>query len=176
MNENDVKKLKRHDLLVLLAEQTKRADALEEKVKSLEIELDAKKIKIDSCGTLAEASLKLANIFESADQAANMYLENIKEMYNQQLITNSEMEETCRKKCEELVSSANEYAKKQKEDADIYAFNEKMKAEKLLINAKEEVEKAKEKARNEMSKIDVKWEEFYNLYMSWKERHSNNEG
>ena len=76
--EKSLKKLSKKDLLELLVMQSKKIDELEEKLNKTEELLNNKQILISECGSIAEASLKLNNIFEVAQESANQYLENIK--------------------------------------------------------------------------------------------------
>ncbi len=77
--KNPLKKLKRQELLELLLEQTKRAEALEEELKKKNEELKNKKIALEESGSIAEAALRLNSVFEAAEKAAEQYLQNIKE-------------------------------------------------------------------------------------------------
>ena len=80
MNNNDLRKLNRKDLLEIVLEQTKRIEELENKIDKLNEELDLKKISIKESGSIAEASLKISSIFKSVDEAAEIYMNNIKEL------------------------------------------------------------------------------------------------
>lgn len=76
MDEKQMRKLSRYQLLELLIMQTERADALEKKVAELEERLNEKEIRISALGSIAEASLQLSGVFEAAQKAANIYLDN----------------------------------------------------------------------------------------------------
>ncbi|MBO4501514.1 MAG: DNA repair protein, partial [Clostridia bacterium] len=76
--EKQLKRLSRRELLELMLEQSKRIDALKEENERLREELDSKKIMIENSGSLAEAALRLSGVFEAAQKAADLYLENIK--------------------------------------------------------------------------------------------------
>lgn len=78
MTDKELKKLSRKELLEMLVIQTRRTEQLEKRVSELEERLSDKTIKIENVGSLAEASLKLSGVFEAAQQAAELYLENIK--------------------------------------------------------------------------------------------------
>lgn len=80
MIDNELKKLKRKDLLVLLLEQQTRIEELEKELVKANEELDSRKIMFKELGNLAESALKLSGIFEKADEAAQIYLKNI-ELY-----------------------------------------------------------------------------------------------
>lgn len=77
MKKQDLKKIKRKDLLELLLAQTNRIRELEEENIRLQNELNNRKIKIDESGTLAEAALKLNNLFEDAQKAIDDYFYNL---------------------------------------------------------------------------------------------------
>jgi len=81
-NENMVKKMKRKDLLELLLFQRKRIDELEIELLDVNRKLASKEIIIKKSGSIAEASLKLNEVFEKAQEAANQYLDNIKKKKN----------------------------------------------------------------------------------------------
>ena len=80
MNNKELKKLNRKDLLEIVLEQTKRIEELESKIDKLNEELNLKKISIKEAGSIAEASLKISSIFKSVDEAAEIYMNNIKEL------------------------------------------------------------------------------------------------
>lgn len=82
MEQKDLKKLNRKQLLELLLEQTKRADRLEAKLKVAQKMLKDKKISETEAGSIAEAALKLNGVFEAAQAAADQYVENVKTLAN----------------------------------------------------------------------------------------------
>ena len=78
MRYNNLKKLKREDLLEILVEQGKEIERLEQALDEAERKLKDRTINVENIGTMAEAALKLSHIFEDADSAAKQYLDNIK--------------------------------------------------------------------------------------------------
>lgn len=74
-----LKKLSRQDLLEMLIAEEKRIEALEEELEAAQAELKERRIRIETSGSIAEASLKLNRIFEAAQAAADLYLENVKQ-------------------------------------------------------------------------------------------------
>ncbi len=104
MTEKQLKKLSRAELLEILIQQINKNDSLEaeieeakaryeEKIAEYEKRLAQKNIDINESGSLAEASLRLSGIFEDAQQAADVYLENIRRLER-------ETEKRCRLMCE----------------------------------------------------------------------------
>ena len=89
MSNKELKNLNRKQLLELLLEQTERAERLEEKLKELQRKLDDRMLTESNAGSIAEASLKLNGIFESAQNAAEQYLENIRVLSEKQEEINS---------------------------------------------------------------------------------------
>lgn len=80
MTGKKMKKLRRAELLEMLIEQTKRGDALEQEIASLREQLRNRDLSLREAGTLAEASLRINAVFEAADAAAAMYLENVRHL------------------------------------------------------------------------------------------------
>ncbi len=79
IREKDLKKLSRTDLLELLLEQSEQNDLLRKENAELSQKLADKKIILESCGSIAAASLQLSGIFAAAQQAADVYLDNVRE-------------------------------------------------------------------------------------------------
>lgn len=77
----DLTKLKKRDILKIMTRQGEEIDRLKARVAELEQELEENEIKKDSVGSIAEASLAVTHIFEEADKAARVYLENIRRKY-----------------------------------------------------------------------------------------------
>ena len=84
MTEKELLKLKKSELLEIMLAQSKEIDSLREQLAKAEAKLKDKKIAIDESGSIAEASLRLTKIFEEAQKAADLYVENIKRRANQE--------------------------------------------------------------------------------------------
>ena len=74
MEIKDLKKLNREELLELLLEQTRRNDELER-------QLNERAIALEKAGNIAEAALALHKVFESAQAAADTYVESVRALY-----------------------------------------------------------------------------------------------
>ncbi|MCH5197529.1 MAG: hypothetical protein J1E34_01370 [Oscillospiraceae bacterium] len=84
MTEKELGRLNRRQLLEMLLEQTKRANDLESELEKKEKQLAEKeallsdrRVILEKAGNIAEASLAISKIFESAQSAADIYLKNI---------------------------------------------------------------------------------------------------
>ena len=78
LEEKNLKKMSRKELLELLVFISKKNDELQKELNETKELLNNKQIIINEAGSIAEAALKLNNIFEIAQKAADQYLENIK--------------------------------------------------------------------------------------------------
>ena len=74
----ELRKLKKHELLEIMLKQGEEIDRLRSKVEELEKALDQRKIDLENAGSIAEASLKVTKVFEEAEKAAQIYLDNIR--------------------------------------------------------------------------------------------------
>ena len=80
----DLARLKKKDLLEIMLAQSKEIDRLRDRVTELEAELANREFEFEKIGSLAEASLAVTNIFKEAEEAARIYLENIRRRYENQ--------------------------------------------------------------------------------------------
>jgi hypothetical protein len=83
MDDRDLRKLSRQELLEILLEITAENEALKEENIKLRKKLKSKAMMIEKAGNLAEASLKISAVFERAQLAADIYLRNIRQMEEQ---------------------------------------------------------------------------------------------
>ncbi len=78
MTDKECKRLSRSELLEMLVLQMEENEALNRKLAEAETALADRRIEISEAGTLAEAALRLNDVFAAADRAAAQYLENIR--------------------------------------------------------------------------------------------------
>lgn len=67
----NIKKLRKSDLIEILISQAEEIEYLKEK-------LEEKNIILEESGSIAMAALRLNNIFEDAQKAADQYVESVK--------------------------------------------------------------------------------------------------
>ena len=79
--KKDLTKLKKKEILEIMVRQGEEIDRLNARISELEKELEENKIEKDNAGSIAEASLAVTKIFEEADKAAKIYLDNIRRKY-----------------------------------------------------------------------------------------------
>lgn len=104
--EKDIKKLGRAELLELLIEQTEENERLHAELTAAEEKLAQRHIIMDSCGSIAEASLKLSGIFDSAQTAAEEYLESIKYYSQSRKEIFDRTEAEAKEKAEKIIADA----------------------------------------------------------------------
>ena len=78
MTDKQLRKLKKAQLLEIMVEQSKEIDRLREEVGRLNAQLADRTLKISDVGSIAEASLKINDVFEQAQKAADLYLEIVR--------------------------------------------------------------------------------------------------
>ena len=104
MTEKELRKLNRYQLLELLIAQTERADQLQARVGELEKQLQARELKMDSMGSIAEASLQIGGVFQAVQSAAELYLSAAKR-------NGEEIEAAAQRKAEQIIKEAEEQAR-----------------------------------------------------------------
>ena len=104
MTEKELRKLRRAELLELLVEEGRVVERLQKEVTELRAEAEQRRIAIEKAGSIAEASLSLTKIFDEAQEAARMYLENIERRSEEQDRINASRDEENRKKAEQLLT------------------------------------------------------------------------
>ena len=95
MNEKELRKISRKELLELLLEQANRIVDLENELTKIKAKLEDKKIMLNEAGNLAEASLKITDLFQKTMETCKIYSDNIDEL-------NSRIEKEVREKYEKI--------------------------------------------------------------------------
>lgn len=83
MTGKELKKLSRAELLELLLQQSREMERLQRKLDRAEKQLQSRQIMLEEAGNIAEAALRINEVFEAAQQAADQYLENVKRLSEQ---------------------------------------------------------------------------------------------
>lgn len=82
MNEKELRKMNKIELLKLLLEMSKEKERLEDELEAANEKLKNRMIVIEKAGSIAEAAMELNNIFELAQRTADQYLESVAAMCN----------------------------------------------------------------------------------------------
>lgn len=99
MVSKELKKLSRRELVDIIYQMKKNEQQMQEEIASLQDALQEKRIRIAEAGSIAEAATSVANVFASAQTAADLYLHEIACM-------KQETETACRKMIEEAQHTA----------------------------------------------------------------------
>ncbi|MBQ8603743.1 MAG: DNA repair protein [Oscillospiraceae bacterium] len=83
MDNKQLKKLSRRELLEILVEQSKEIDRLQSRLDEANRQLAKREIIIADTGNIARASLQLNDIFTVAQRAADQYLDSIRAIHQQ---------------------------------------------------------------------------------------------
>ena len=110
MGDQELRKLGRKDLLELLLDQAKELERVRAELDEAKKKLEERRIVLNETGSIAEASLRLNEVFRAAQEACAQYTFNVEEMHRQQKAACEQMERETREKCEKLQREAREQA------------------------------------------------------------------
>lgn len=119
MTKQELKKLSRLDLVEMLLGLTKENEQLRSELEEARAQLADQTVAVEEAGTLAEATVRLNGVFETAEAAAEQYLLNIRQRCEEQericvrkeqetLENCAQMEQETREKCGRMLRSAKE--------------------------------------------------------------------
>ena len=153
MADKELKRMSRPELIEIIYALKSSEESLRKQKADLEEQLNDRTIRIEEAGSIAEAALKLNDIFAIAQESADDYLNSIKD-------ANSSMEEkqhAAQIEAERTVNEAKTQAEKLVEDANEEAARTiamaKEQADHLISEAKAEVQSMTESAQKQAEEI-----------------------
>ena len=152
MDGKELRKFGKRELLEILLSQAKRIEELENELNKTKKKLDSKKILIEDCGSLADASAKLNNIFDVAQQTAEQYLFNVKDKCKK---IESDMKKECLQKTNEMIKETEKICDEKKKEADLYLANTEKKVKEKLKEVKRTNVSVKSNVSNK-KKVNIK--------------------
>ena len=172
MTQYEMKKLSRKELLQLAAEESAQIRILQEHLEIAENELHKREININEAGSIAEASMKLSNVFEAAQEACRLYTDNIQRLSERQESICAEIEKETKEKAAayeaEVISRCDRLEKDTKEACEKLDMDTKAACEKLEKDTKTSCEKmvetAKAEAKAYWDELSQKLEDFYQAH------------
>ena len=172
MTQYEMKKLSRKELLQLAAEESAQIRILQEHLEIAENELHKREININEAGSIAEASMKLSNVFEAAQEACRLYTDNIPRLSERQERICAEIEKETKEKAAayeaEVISRCERLEKDTKEACEKLDMDTKAACEKLEKDTKTSCEKmvetAKAEAKAYWDELSQKLEDFYQAH------------
>lgn len=172
MTQYEMKKLSRKELLQLAAEESAQIRILQEHLEIAENELHKREININEAGSIAEASMKLSDVFEAAQEACRLYTDNIQRLSERQESICAEIEKETKEKAAayeaEVISRCERLEKDTKEACEKLDMDTKAACEKLEKDTKTSCEKmvetAKAEAKAYWDELSQKLEDFYQAH------------
>lgn len=120
MNDNELKKLNRKELLEVLLQQLEENEILEQRIKTLEKELESRDINLTKAGSIAEAALRINDVFTIAQAAADQYIENVKRLYSSQDAVSDAVQSEEREKAAAMLAETEKRCREREKAADEY--------------------------------------------------------
>lgn len=100
MINKELKRLSRRELVDIIYQLKKNEQEMQEEIESLKNELQDKRIRISTAGSIADAAISVTNVFSTAQMTADLYLREI-----------SYMKEDTEKECKKKIESAEKKVK-----------------------------------------------------------------
>ena len=94
MISKELKRLSRRELVDVIYQLKKNEQEMQEEIESLKTELQDKRIRISTAGSIADAAMSVTNVFSTAQITADIYLHEISCM-------REDADRECAKKIEE---------------------------------------------------------------------------
>ena len=101
MISKELKRLSRRELVDIIYQLKKNEQEMQEEIESLKNELEDKRIRISTAGSIADAAISVTNVFSAAQTTADLYLREISYM-------KEETEKECTKKIEDAETRIKE--------------------------------------------------------------------
>lgn len=146
MTEQEIRKMNRSDLVETALDQMQEIDLLKKQNELMQKKLDAQQIDIQECGSIAEACLKLSGIFEDAQKASQMYVDNTRRVSENAKATASSYVQQQQEKADAILSRSKEESRKM-------LYDSKASADQLLKNAREEAQKVTAQAQQKSAQL-----------------------
>lgn len=147
MTDKELRKLGRSELLELLLSQSKELESVKEQLERAQKQLQSREIKLNQAGNIAEAALQVNEVFETAQKAAEQYLENIADLSGRQSAICAQLEAESKEKADKLLAETVERC-------NAMEYKTEKKCEEMR-------DKAKEEAQGYWDEVSRKLEDFY---------------
>lgn len=155
MTDQELKKLKRADLLELLVTQGKENEQLKAQIEELTQQIANREIVKEEAGSIAEAALQLNGIFETAQAAASQYLENVQSLCAKQDAECAQREAESRQNAEQRLATTRVTCERLEAET-------KAKCDAMLAEAQQESEAY-------WTKVNQKMEDFIAVHKELRE-------
>jgi cell division septum initiation protein DivIVA len=106
MTDEELRKLKRGDLLELLVAQERELESVKMRLEEAEKALTDRWIRLNEAGNIAQAALDVNGVFQAAQAAADQYLESIRQQSLDVEAHCTRLEMEAREKADRMVADA----------------------------------------------------------------------
>ena len=117
MTDREFKRLTRAQLMDIIYQLQLQVDALEGEKLQLQKALDDKRLRMDNAGNIAEAALEISECFRSAQDAADQYLDEIRQLREETQQQKEQILEEARQQQEKILEEARAEAAESLADA-----------------------------------------------------------
>lgn len=97
MNGKELKKLSRRELVEIIYQLKKNEQEMQEKMDAMQQEIEDKRMRLEKAGSIADAATSITELFATAQNSADIYLQEI-----------TAMKEDTAKECEQMIAEANQ--------------------------------------------------------------------
>ena len=108
MTEKELRSLSKIQMLNILRQQENEIEQLTSQRKELERKLEERQLQVDEAGSLAEASVMVSGVLQAAQNAADVYLENIRAVEAERSAQVARLEREAQEKAKEMYKESEE--------------------------------------------------------------------
>lgn len=160
MTDQELKKLNRTDLLELLISKSKENEQLRTQLTQAEQQLQSRIVTVEKAGSIAEAAMQLSGVFQAAQEAAAMYLENIQTLSAQQEMICARLENESRQEAERRLAEADQMCHRMKADT-------QAKCQEMTDAAKREAAEYWEDVKSKLKQFCAQYESLKELLIQY---------
>lgn len=139
MTDKEFRHMSRGDLVEIIYQYQQREQALQSQVVSLTEELNDRRIKINNAGSLAEAVLSLNHVMETAQAAADQYLDEIRSVHTDATAREKEIIDAANRRADEIILQAQVEASALRKQADTECAELREEAEADCLAMREKI-------------------------------------
>lgn len=154
VTDKELRKLNRAELLELLILQTKQMDEMELQLTTLQEQLRERNLDIAQSGSLAEAALRLNDVFRDADKAAAQYVESARITSEKQMARCADAVAETQRRIAEMLREAERECEKKHSEADARLKETQEECQRIRIEAEEILERAERRYLARKREID----------------------
>jgi len=79
MTDKEIRHLSKTELLAIIRDQERELQQVKQQAAEQKRQLEDRRIRLEKCGSIAQASMQLHQVFETAQAAADQYLAEVRE-------------------------------------------------------------------------------------------------